>query len=134
MPNLPPESMRLFLISETDSIENPFSVLRKQDANYMLNWGDVALIKKYKFSLSNIGIARKLSYLWEKRIIGTLIYRWIFVRKTTWKTWRCWNFDTCLENWRRKHIVVRTLVFARSNNAWNLMMWHLWEQRQENDI
>ena len=46
-----------------------------------------------------------------------LVHRQIFVRKMTSKTWSRYNVSIWSENRRRKHDVVTTLDFGRSNNV-----------------
>ena len=61
-------------------------------------------------------------YLWKKSII-ILEHLNNFIRKTTSESRRCCNVNVRSEDRRRKHDVVTTLVFGRSNDVGNTTLW-----------
>ena len=71
-----------------------------------------------------------IAYFWKKKIIMILEHIKIFIRKMTSESRHCCNINTRLENRRRKHNVVTTLVFDCSNDIGNTMLW----QRCDNVI
>ena len=74
---------------------------------------------RINFVYRKIELQGNIAYLWKKKIIMIMEHLKIFVRKTTSESWRCCNVNARSENRSRKHKVVTTLVFGRSNDVGN---------------
>ena len=65
----------------------------------------------------SLSLEYNIVYFWKKKIMMILEHLQNFVRKTTSGSRRCCNVNVRSENRRRKHDVVTTLVFGRSNGV-----------------
>ena len=113
--------------------QDPFSLFRQemQIFKYTLTERTLCLeVYRINSVYQKLELHGNIPYLWENKIIMILEHFEIFVRKTTSKSQRCCNVNTKSEIPRRKHNVVTMLVFVRSNNVGNTMLW----QRYENAI
>ena len=124
--NLPPENRELFLISELRKIKNPFSLFRQRAENFQISTIWVNALHWHmqnKFCLSKIGMARQYCISLEKENYNDIGTPLEFLRKTTSGSRRCCNVNVRSENRRRKHDVVTTLVFRRSNDVGSTTLW-----------
>ena len=74
---------------------------------------------RINFVYQKMELQGNIAYLWKTKIIMILEHIQIFVRKRLSESRRCCNLNTRLENQRRKHNVVTTLVFGCSNDVGN---------------
>ena len=132
------------LISATEKVikPRPYQIYRQKTGNYtrsnipFLCSGNELQILKYlpfertlcidtyriNFVHQKMELQGNIVYLWKKKIIMILEHLQNFVRKTTSGSRRCCNVNVRSENRRRKHDVVTTLVFRRSNDVGNTML------------
>ena len=113
--------------------QDPFSLFRQEMQIFKYTLTERTLcLEAYGINsvYQKLELHGNIPYLWENKIIMILEHFEIFVRKTTSKSQRCCNVNTKSEIPRRKHNVVTMLVFGRSNNVGNTMLW----QRFDNVI
>ena len=120
----------MFLISELHKIKNLFSLFRQRAANFPIE--RMLCIDAYRINYvyQKMESQGNIAYLWEHKIIMILEHLYIFVKKTTSKSRRSRNVNTRSQSQHRKHNVVTTLVFGRSNDVRNTTFW----QRCDNVI
>ena len=81
------------------------------------------------FVYQKIKLQGIIVHLWKKKIM-ILEHLQIFVREATSESQRCCNVNGRSQNRCHKHNVVTTLIFGRSNDGGNTMLW----QRCDNVI